>query len=102
GGGPIRRVCEVVSTSGVPIQKCTSVMDTNLPNTPQCVLCKMHPKTPKGYTTHLREHHDTTLLKSEIYLMCSCGHRFGSEHSQKKQNKKCNGRQFTLHKLDDN
>ncbi|GMR43795.1 hypothetical protein PMAYCL1PPCAC_13990, partial [Pristionchus mayeri] len=29
----------VVRGGGVPIQKCTSVVDTNLPNTPQCVLC---------------------------------------------------------------
>ncbi|GMR31006.1 hypothetical protein PMAYCL1PPCAC_01201, partial [Pristionchus mayeri] len=72
-------------------------------STPQCVLCEAHPKTPYGYTSHLRVRHATTLLVSGVYLMCSCGFRICSENSHKKHdNELCNGDDFTLHKLGEN
>ncbi|GMR44103.1 hypothetical protein PMAYCL1PPCAC_14298, partial [Pristionchus mayeri] len=69
--------------------------------TPQCVLCEVHPKTPGGYTTHLKRFHKTTLLANGIYLTCSCGMRFNNAYDPMKHDKKCTGRQFTLHKLDE-
>ncbi|GMR44022.1 hypothetical protein PMAYCL1PPCAC_14217, partial [Pristionchus mayeri] len=69
--------------------------------TPQCVLCQMHPKTPCGYLYHLRVHHKTTLLKNGIYVLCSCGMRYNSHNDQRKHDKKCNGCEYTLHKLDE-
>ncbi|GMR43597.1 hypothetical protein PMAYCL1PPCAC_13792 [Pristionchus mayeri] len=68
--------------------------------TPKCVLCEIHPKTPHGYSRHLRIHHESTLSTNRIFLLCSCGCRFNSDHDQKKHDKKCSGREFTLHKLD--
>ncbi|GMR44100.1 hypothetical protein PMAYCL1PPCAC_14295, partial [Pristionchus mayeri] len=68
---------------------------------PQCVLCEIHPKTPRGYTEHLKIHHKTTLLANGVYLTCSCGMRFNSGNDQKKHDKKCTGYEFALHKLDD-
>ncbi|GMR44049.1 hypothetical protein PMAYCL1PPCAC_14244, partial [Pristionchus mayeri] len=41
--------------------------------TPQCILCKKYPKTPCGYTEHLKRSHKTTLKKNGIYLICACG-----------------------------
>ncbi|GMR44020.1 hypothetical protein PMAYCL1PPCAC_14215, partial [Pristionchus mayeri] len=67
--------------------------------TPQCVLCKIHPKTPKGYSDHLKVHHKTTLKANGLYLTCSCGMKYKSDYVQKKHDKKCTGREFTLHKL---
>ncbi|GMR38201.1 hypothetical protein PMAYCL1PPCAC_08396, partial [Pristionchus mayeri] len=69
--------------------------------TPQCILCKMYPKTPRGYTEHLERHHKTTLLESGIYLACSCGVKYMSESHTKRHYKKCYGHEFTLHKLDE-
>ncbi|GMR50592.1 hypothetical protein PMAYCL1PPCAC_20787 [Pristionchus mayeri] len=68
--------------------------------TPPCVLCNMHPRTPRGYSEHLRKHHKTTLLKNGIFLLCSCGLRFNSCNDKKKHDKKCSGNEFTLHKLE--
>ncbi|GMR31005.1 hypothetical protein PMAYCL1PPCAC_01200, partial [Pristionchus mayeri] len=61
------------------------------------------PKTHMGYACHLRDKHTSSLLKNGIYLMCSCGTRISCVNSSKKHgNELCNGRDFTLHKLDDN
>ncbi|GMR31135.1 hypothetical protein PMAYCL1PPCAC_01330, partial [Pristionchus mayeri] len=68
--------------------------------TPKCIICEIHPKTPIGYTGHLRIHHNTTLLKNRIYLLCSCGNRFNSDTDKKTHDKECTGRNFSLHKLD--
>ncbi|GMR44050.1 hypothetical protein PMAYCL1PPCAC_14245, partial [Pristionchus mayeri] len=81
GDGPIRRL-------------------TDTPVTPQCVLCEIHPKTTYGYAQHLKKHHKTTLLANGIYLLCSCGMRYNSVNGHKKHDKTCNGREYTLHKLD--
>ncbi|GMR43764.1 hypothetical protein PMAYCL1PPCAC_13959, partial [Pristionchus mayeri] len=81
GNGPIRRL-------------------TDMPVTPQCVLCKVHPKTAYGYAQHLKKHHKTTLLANGINLLCSCGMRYISINGHKKHDKKCNGREYTLHRLD--
>ncbi|GMR43755.1 hypothetical protein PMAYCL1PPCAC_13950, partial [Pristionchus mayeri] len=102
GGGPIRRVTGVMDSNHPKSPQFTRVMDTNHPNTPQCFLCKAQPKTPKGYMRHLDDHHSSTLLKSGIFLKCSCGHRYASMWSHNKHNKGCTGRDFTLHKVDEN
>ncbi|GMR44102.1 hypothetical protein PMAYCL1PPCAC_14297, partial [Pristionchus mayeri] len=39
--------------------------------------------------------------KYGIFLLCSCGTRYSSDHDQKKHDKKCTGHEFTLHKLDE-
>ncbi|GMR43344.1 hypothetical protein PMAYCL1PPCAC_13539, partial [Pristionchus mayeri] len=70
--------------------------------TPQCVLCKIHPKTPGGYIMHLRRHHKTTLKGNGVYLKCSCGARYNHEKDYLKHDKKCTGTDYTLHKLDEN
>ncbi|GMR31305.1 hypothetical protein PMAYCL1PPCAC_01500, partial [Pristionchus mayeri] len=63
-------------------------------------LYQMHPKSPCGYTEHLKRHHKTTLLANGIYLKCSCGFRCTS-HRQVNHDKKCTGREFNLHKLEE-
>ncbi|GMR34073.1 hypothetical protein PMAYCL1PPCAC_04268, partial [Pristionchus mayeri] len=77
--------------------------EKSMEKTPKCIvtLCKKYPSTPYGYIRHLDEHHKTTLLKSGIYLHCSCGITFNTKRDQKKHDKKCSGNEFTLHKLDE-
>ncbi|GMR35867.1 hypothetical protein PMAYCL1PPCAC_06062, partial [Pristionchus mayeri] len=48
--------------------------------TPQCVLCEVHPKTPGGYIKHLTKYHKTTLFANDVYILCSCGFRYNSDH----------------------
>ncbi|GMR44072.1 hypothetical protein PMAYCL1PPCAC_14267, partial [Pristionchus mayeri] len=60
--------------------------------------CQVHPKTVCGYTFHLHTHHKSTLLANGIYLKCACGFRCTSHHHND-HDKKCTGREFTLHKL---
>ncbi|GMR50637.1 hypothetical protein PMAYCL1PPCAC_20832, partial [Pristionchus mayeri] len=69
--------------------------------TPQCFLCEVHPKTPRGYIEHLRIHHKTTLLENRIYLICVCGLKYNCSSDRKKHDKTCLGRYFTLHSLDE-
>ncbi|GMR55075.1 hypothetical protein PMAYCL1PPCAC_25270 [Pristionchus mayeri] len=66
----------------------------------KCVLCEMHPKTPYGYARHLYDHHKTTLAENGIYLECGCGFHYTALNDYTKHDKKCAGRNFTLHKLD--
>ncbi|GMR44098.1 hypothetical protein PMAYCL1PPCAC_14293, partial [Pristionchus mayeri] len=72
---------------------------TRIQVTPQCVLCEKYPKTACGYTMHLFRHHKTTLKWSRIYLVCACGFNHTTQDDYKKHDKKCSGREFTLHKL---
>ncbi|GMR44060.1 hypothetical protein PMAYCL1PPCAC_14249, partial [Pristionchus mayeri] len=69
--------------------------------TPQCVLCEKYPKTPCGYTHHLQYNHKTTLSANGMFLLCSCGTRYISHHGHEKHDKKCTGREFTLHKVEE-
>ncbi|GMR44093.1 hypothetical protein PMAYCL1PPCAC_14288, partial [Pristionchus mayeri] len=61
---------------------------TDPPMTPQCVLCKIYPKTAYGYIYHLAKHHKTTPKANGIYLLCSCGFRFNTQNDQKKHDNK--------------
>ncbi|GMR44070.1 hypothetical protein PMAYCL1PPCAC_14265, partial [Pristionchus mayeri] len=70
--------------------------------TPQCVMCEKYPKTPYGYADHLKSNHKTTLSARGIYLLCACGTRYNNHHDQQKHDKKCSGKEFTLHKRNDN
>ncbi|GMS86056.1 hypothetical protein PENTCL1PPCAC_8231, partial [Pristionchus entomophagus] len=68
--------------------------------TPLCVLCgEEAAKDLFGYAAHLRSHKSS--LKDEgIYLICSCDYevRAVGPHLHSKM---CDGRQFTIHKLDE-
>ncbi|GMR50602.1 hypothetical protein PMAYCL1PPCAC_20797, partial [Pristionchus mayeri] len=70
------------------------------PVTPQCVVCKKYPKTACGYALHMKRHHKS-LNETGIYLICSCDTRFNNHNDQKKHDNECTGRDFTLHKLDE-
>ncbi|GMR55076.1 hypothetical protein PMAYCL1PPCAC_25271, partial [Pristionchus mayeri] len=67
--------------------------------TPQCVLCKVHPKTTRGYAEHLYRHHKTSLTANGIFLKCGCGFHYIILNDYKKHDKKCDGRNFSLNKL---
>ncbi|GMR43281.1 hypothetical protein PMAYCL1PPCAC_13476, partial [Pristionchus mayeri] len=41
--------------------------------TPKCVICVIYPKTVDGYTKHLRNHDQSTLLANGVFIQCSCG-----------------------------
>ncbi|GMR43753.1 hypothetical protein PMAYCL1PPCAC_13948, partial [Pristionchus mayeri] len=64
----------VVRKGNGPVQRMSNVV-MDPPKTPQCVLCEIYPKTSYAYASHLRVHHDSTLNKNGIYLMCVCGRR---------------------------
>ncbi|GMR31295.1 hypothetical protein PMAYCL1PPCAC_01490, partial [Pristionchus mayeri] len=68
--------------------------------TPQCILCKSRPTTPRGYTEHLRRNHKTTLNANGIYLICSCGVRYNNGHDTRTIDKKCIEHDFATRKLD--
>ncbi|GMS90773.1 hypothetical protein PENTCL1PPCAC_12948, partial [Pristionchus entomophagus] len=67
--------------------------------TPKCILCEMHPTTTRGYATHLKQFHKSTLRANGFYLLCLCGEEIGCHSSNLNHDEKCDGRQFTLHKL---
>ncbi|GMS88952.1 hypothetical protein PENTCL1PPCAC_11127 [Pristionchus entomophagus] len=79
-----------------------SVHELGAKMTPQCILCEANPKTSLGYAEHLIRHHKTTLQENRIYLECVCGNEMFSRNTfDPNHNKKCDGRMFSLHKIDE-
>ncbi|GMS79711.1 hypothetical protein PENTCL1PPCAC_1886, partial [Pristionchus entomophagus] len=73
-----------------------------IPTTPQCIMCEAHPSTAGGYDGHLEKLHKSSLHAQGMYLICSCGMEVRSKKSfRKKHSKECDGREFTLHKLNE-
>ncbi|GMR43784.1 hypothetical protein PMAYCL1PPCAC_13979, partial [Pristionchus mayeri] len=62
--------------------------------------CETYPKTATGYTWHLEKHHKSTLMANDIYLMCSCGLKVRS-NNDRAHGKECDGRSYTLHRIDE-
>ncbi|GMS83421.1 hypothetical protein PENTCL1PPCAC_5596 [Pristionchus entomophagus] len=67
--------------------------------TPQCVMCEKYPTSTRGYADHLRYQHKSTLKKTGIFLICSCGVEDLSGRSDLKHGNGCDRRRFSLHKL---
>ncbi|GMS90775.1 hypothetical protein PENTCL1PPCAC_12950, partial [Pristionchus entomophagus] len=68
--------------------------------TPQCIMCQVYPKTATAYASHLYYQHKSTMRKSGIYLKCACGADvYNSDYNPNHINE-CDGRQFTLQKLE--
>ncbi|GMS91037.1 hypothetical protein PENTCL1PPCAC_13212, partial [Pristionchus entomophagus] len=63
-------------------------------NTPQCILCEVHPTTVYGYANHLHKQHKSTLKAHRIFLICACGIEARSDRSSRNHNGECDGRQF--------
>ncbi|GMS81133.1 hypothetical protein PENTCL1PPCAC_3310, partial [Pristionchus entomophagus] len=57
------------------------------------------PKTANDYAKHLFKVHKTTLKSSGFYLICSFGHEVRCAKRDKLHVKKCDSKQFTLHKM---
>ncbi|GMS86093.1 hypothetical protein PENTCL1PPCAC_8268, partial [Pristionchus entomophagus] len=77
-----------------PIRRLTDLKKPTV----MCVLCEALPKTPRGYTRHLRIYHKSTLIVNGIYLVCDCGCEVRNEQDNVHADG-CDKRQFTLHKL---
>ncbi|GMR31260.1 hypothetical protein PMAYCL1PPCAC_01455, partial [Pristionchus mayeri] len=103
----LRCDCGNESYSDYHSQKCkdynvTLIVTGQSLTTAKCVLCEVYPKTPLGYIAHLKLHHNyTTLHKNGIYLKCFCGLKMfeWKDHSNHEEN--CDGRGFTLHRIDE-
>ncbi|GMS87112.1 hypothetical protein PENTCL1PPCAC_9287 [Pristionchus entomophagus] len=67
----------------------------------KCVLCEVYPRTASGYAQHLTLKHGSTLAANGLYLMCSCGLKITRHKSDPEHTKRCNGRQFTIHKTNE-
>ncbi|GMS91082.1 hypothetical protein PENTCL1PPCAC_13257, partial [Pristionchus entomophagus] len=74
-------------------------VEKKIPTTPQCILCEAYPKTTTAYAYHLDSQHKSTLISNGVYLLCACGIKVGSIRNGN-HFEKCDGRQFTLHKLE--
>ncbi|GMR43583.1 hypothetical protein PMAYCL1PPCAC_13778, partial [Pristionchus mayeri] len=74
------------------------------PTTPQCAdsSCQKYPSTADAYLRHLESHQKTTLRTNGIFLVCSCGFKIISRENYKNHDKKCEGLDYTVHKLDEN
>ncbi|GMS97507.1 hypothetical protein PENTCL1PPCAC_19682, partial [Pristionchus entomophagus] len=68
-------------------------------STPQCILCETYLPTVRCYAEHLQKLHNSSLRANGIYLICSCGQEVRSHWYNPDHAKKCDGTQFTLHKL---
>ncbi|GMS85458.1 hypothetical protein PENTCL1PPCAC_7633 [Pristionchus entomophagus] len=73
--------------------------------TPRCVEddCNNFPATAKGYLRHLRTHHQKAPSVYGVYVKCSCGDEYRTEHEMtaRTHNKDCDGRHYTLHKVEE-
>ncbi|GMR58735.1 hypothetical protein PMAYCL1PPCAC_28930, partial [Pristionchus mayeri] len=69
--------------------------------TPKCIICEVYPKSLRGYAHHLVEHHQTTMRKNGIYLICACGDELRGGQSKPDHYKKCRGREYSIRYLDD-
>ncbi|GMS97281.1 hypothetical protein PENTCL1PPCAC_19456, partial [Pristionchus entomophagus] len=89
------------------IKKCNGLqftlhkLDKTVPTTPQCIQCEAYPTTARCYAKHLRRQHKSSMKANGIYLICSCGLKIRSDTGNSDHSKKCDGKQYTLHKLDD-
>ncbi|GMS90798.1 hypothetical protein PENTCL1PPCAC_12973, partial [Pristionchus entomophagus] len=72
----------------------------NTPSTPQCVLCETYPTTISRYTDHLYSNHRSNLRSNGIFLKCSCGLDVRSSSYNPNHSNRCDGSEFTIHKLD--
>ncbi|GMT31257.1 hypothetical protein PFISCL1PPCAC_22554, partial [Pristionchus fissidentatus] len=64
--------------------------------TPECVLCEHRPVCLRGYMSHLRSRHGTTLKENGIYLRCSCGTKITCSSSVGSHGVTCDRRKFTV------
>ncbi|GMS91089.1 hypothetical protein PENTCL1PPCAC_13264 [Pristionchus entomophagus] len=72
--------------------------------TPLCILCEpgsraKNPKTALAYAIHLKNCHKSSLIDNGIYLICKCGMEVRHEIRNPDHSRKCNGDQFTLHRM---
>ncbi|GMR43736.1 hypothetical protein PMAYCL1PPCAC_13931, partial [Pristionchus mayeri] len=90
---PIRRVADNVAVR-------TIIQNTNS----QCIYprCEKYPRTPLGYLTHLSRHHKTTLYEKGLFFECSRGCIIDTHIDISNHEKKCDGRNYTLHRMDEN
>ncbi|GMS90776.1 hypothetical protein PENTCL1PPCAC_12951, partial [Pristionchus entomophagus] len=77
-------------------------LDQKPHSTLQCIECEVCPPNVFGYARHLHTKHYTTLNALGIFLRCSCGLEVISAKTSPHNNKMCDGREFTIHKLDIN
>ncbi|GMS86054.1 hypothetical protein PENTCL1PPCAC_8229, partial [Pristionchus entomophagus] len=92
-------VCNVANFTVIP-KRDGPIRRFNEP-TVKCVLCEFFPKTPTGYTNHLRRYHKSksTLIANGIYLVCACGLEIRTQSNDHGEG--CDRRHFSLHKLDE-
>ncbi|GMS87040.1 hypothetical protein PENTCL1PPCAC_9215 [Pristionchus entomophagus] len=70
------------------------------PTTPKCIFCEAYPSTACAYAQHLSAKHKSTLIANQIYAVCSCGVEVRSWTHDAAHNLICDGKHFSLHKLD--
>ncbi|GMT29774.1 hypothetical protein PFISCL1PPCAC_21071 [Pristionchus fissidentatus] len=64
----------------------------------KCILCESRLSAAMSYAEHLQKVHYSSLIKSGIHLLCSCGETIASRSAAYKHTKICAERDFSVQK----
>ncbi|GMT29765.1 hypothetical protein PFISCL1PPCAC_21062, partial [Pristionchus fissidentatus] len=62
----------------------------------KCTMCDVRLSTANSYTKHFSRAHNSTICKSGINLLCSCGVQINSERKSSEHRQVCKLRNFTI------